>query len=198
MSLSTKEAAESLSDVERAGKKSAEALCYKKSSPHLILWGVIWIIGYAGTEVLRDDALWLWALLVLAGYVASFVINRRYVFAPLPNASAAEVLAYRRQALRRSWRAFALMGIVMMFVVATYAIMWPVRGLQYAAFPSLLIGAAYAATGVFSGMRYVVTGLLLSALTLIGFFYLREYFLIWMAVIGGGALILAGFWFRKA
>jgi hypothetical protein len=43
----------------------------------------------------------------------------------------------------------------------------------------------------------VLAGVVVAALTLIGFFGLPQYFLLWMAVVGGGALILGGFWLRS-
>jgi hypothetical protein len=36
-----------------------------------------------------------------------------------------------------------------------------------------------------------------AGLTLGGFFYLPQHFLVWEGFVGGGALILAGLWFRR-
>jgi hypothetical protein len=44
----------------------------------------------------------------------------------------------------------------------------------------------------------VVAGVLVAALTLAGFFLLKDNFFLWMAGVGGGSLILAGYWFRQA
>ena len=38
----------------------------------------------------------------------------------------------------------------------------------------------------------------IAVLTLVGFFWLPQLFLLWMAVVGGGALIFAGLWLRTA
>ena len=35
------------------------------------------------------------------------------------------------------------------------------------------------------------------AATLVGWLFLRNWFLLWSAVVGGGALILGGLWFRR-
>jgi hypothetical protein len=59
------------------------------------------------------------------------------------------------------------------------------------------VGAIYASIGLWLGTRFVLTGLGVIALTLGGYFLLREHFLMWMALVGGGGLILAGFWLRK-
>jgi len=195
MSLTSKEAAETLSDVERASRRSAQAFGYSKASPHLILWGLIWLIGYAVTDLFPDKANWIWSALVLAGCIGGFLLGRG---AARDGASASGSAAARRNAARAGWRSFGLMGIVCAFIASTYAVMWPVQGMQFAAFPALLVGAIYAAVGLWSGPRYVVTGLLILALTIGGYFFLHEHFLLWMAGVGGGGLILAGIWFRTA
>jgi hypothetical protein len=43
-----------------------------------------------------------------------------------------------------------------------------------------------------------VTGIALAALTLFGYFEVVTHFDMWMAVVGGGSLILAGIWLRRA
>jgi hypothetical protein len=50
---------------------------------------------------------------------------------------------------------------------------------------------------VVGGTRYVVSGIAVAALTLAGFFLLKQHFLLWMAAVGGGAMILAGLWLRR-
>ena len=43
----------------------------------------------------------------------------------------------------------------------------------------------------------MILAALIAVLTLIGFFYLPVYFGLWMAVVGGGGLILGGLWLRS-
>jgi len=56
---------------------------------------------------------------------------------------------------------------------------------------------AYVLAGLWWGTRFIVTGIALALLTLGGYFLLREDFLLWMAVVGSGALLLAGVWLRR-
>jgi hypothetical protein len=56
----------------------------------------------------------------------------------------------------------------------------------------------YFLSGLWIGSRLAVTGLALAVLTLVGYYLFPAYFLLWMAVVGGGALILAGAWLRTA
>jgi hypothetical protein len=180
MSLSSKEAAETLSDVERASRRSAQAFGYRKASPHLILWGLVWLIGYSATDLRPADAGLIWLALVVAGCAISFLLGRS------GNSAGA----------KNSWRALGIAAILCLFIGATFTILWPVSGMQVGVVTPLLVGAIYAGVGLWLGLRFVVTGLAITALTLGGYFYLPEHFLLWMAFVTGGGLILAGVWFR--
>jgi hypothetical protein len=68
---------------------------------------------------------------------------------------------------------------------------------QVAAFVPLVVAAAYAVLGMSLGPRFVFIGLALGLLTLIGFFALSSIFMLWMAAVGGSALVLGGLWLRR-
>jgi len=182
MSLTSKEAAESLAQAEQARRRSAELYHYSRAAPHLIMWGCIWVVGYSGTYLLPNYSDWLWAALVLGGGFGGILIGRQ-----CPDSSARPL----------SWRFFALIVVAVTFVFSTYAVMSPVHGAQCAAYPALLTGAIYCAVGLWVGLRYIITGIAVMALTLGGYFTIHDAtILLWMAFVGGGAMILAGFWFR--
>lgn len=185
MPLSSEEAAKSLLDAENARKRSTELYVYHRSSPHLILWGTIWILGYGGTGLAPRYSDPLWTALIVIGVIAGTIISR---CRPKDTVTGGF----------RAWRLAALAAIVIFFVSATYTIMQPHLAKQVCAFPALITGTAYAAVGLWAGIRYVVAGIAVVALTLFGFFYLTPHlYFFWMALVGGGAMILAGLWFRK-
>ncbi|MGA7711044.1 MAG: hypothetical protein WCA81_04020 [Rhizomicrobium sp.] len=188
MSLTSKEAAETLSDVERASRRSAQAFGYRKASPHLILWGLVWVAGYSATDLYPQFANYIWAGLVFVGVVGSYLIGK---------ATASRDAASAAKSRAIGLRMFGLVGIVWIFMAATYTMFQPTHGIQFAAFPSVLIGALYCGAGLWAGLRFIVVGALVIALTLVGYYLLSAHFLLWMAFVGGGALILAGFWFRQ-
>ena len=68
--------------------------------------------------------------------------------------------------------------------------------LLFGAFSAAVVASAFG--GLWLGLRLVVAGTVLGLLTLGGYFLLRDYFLLWMAVVGSGALLLAGVWLRRA
>lgn len=185
MSLSSEEAAASLSQVEQAGRRSSQLYFYHCSSPHLILWGIIWIVGYGGTGLFPAYSLHLWLALVAIGVASGVFLNRarkhdRYATGPY------------------AWRMAALWALIMFFVFATYAILKPTNGVQLCAYPALITGCTYVAVGLWRGLRYVIAGLVVVALTLFGFYEITGFLqnCLWFAFVGGGAMILTGLWFR--
>jgi hypothetical protein len=182
MSLSSEEAAASLTQVEEARRKSSQLYFYHRSSPHLIMWGIIWIIGYGGTGLFRQYADPLWGGLILIGCVGGILLGRNRT----PDGSKAGPYA---------WRMGGLWAIILFFVFATYAIMEPHYARQSCAFPALITGCAYMIIGLWRGLRYLISGLVVVTLTMIGFFYIEPIFF-WFAAVGGGAMILTGLWFR--
>jgi hypothetical protein len=185
MSLSSKEAAESLSDVERASRRSAQAFGYRKASPHFFLWGVVWLLGYGGDDLFPASSGYIWIALLIVAAIASFFIVR-----------CADDRGRSKNRMMIGLRIATLIAISYCFIIATYLIFWPVRGIQQAAFIPLLVGAVYAGMGLWLGVRFVIAGALLAGIALGGYFYLHEHFMLWMAFAGSGALILAGFWLR--
>lgn len=182
MSLSSEEAAASLNQVQEASRRSTELYFYHRSSPHLIMWGVIWIIGYGGSGLFPQYSLYLWLGLVVVGCVGGVLLSR----CSAPDGSTSGPHA---------WRMGALWTIILFFVFATYAILVPHQAKQLCAFPALLTGCVYMAIGLWRGLRYVISGIVVVSLTLVGYYYIEPIF-IWFALVGGGAMILTGLWFR--
>ena len=52
--------------------------------------------------------------------------------------------------------------------------------------------------GLWVGYAFVAIGLGISALTLIGYFFVGYWFPLWMAVVNGGGLVLGGLWMRRS
>jgi len=132
----------------------------------------------------------LWAVLMIGAVIAAMLIGRAQQRAAGGNPGNAE-------AERFGWRYPAAMFLFFCFIGAVYTVMRPVSYAAQAAFVPLVVACVYAIMGLWIGWRFGVAGIVLAALTLGGFFYLPHHFLIWQGIAGGGALILAGFWFRK-
>lgn len=181
--ISPQQAAQALEEVGIAEKRSAQAYMYQRFAPYLFLWGVIWIVGYGASDLFPRRAGWIWIALLMAALVASMAIGRH--------------AAPDRLGIKNNWR-YALSFIaIWAFFVATYAVMAPVSAMQQGAFPPLVVAFVYVLLGLWLGPRLLIAGLAVGALTLGGFFHLPQHFLLWEGFVAGGALFLAGFWFRR-
>jgi hypothetical protein len=190
MTLSPNEAADTLRDIAAIETRSQRVYGYHRASPFLILWGILWVVGYGLTAVWPQRGNAVWIAILAIGLAATFAIGSR-------GSAKVDARGIRRAAIANSrWVFPAIALIAFAFISSTFAVMGPVSGRQIGAFIPLVVAAGYALRGIWAGARFVVAGAVIATLVLGGFFLLPAYFELWMAGVGGGALILAGFWFR--
>jgi hypothetical protein len=183
MPVSPAEAKDTLRDISTTAQASSTFYGYRKAAPHLLVWGVIWFIGY-GAGYFHPAWTLVWPVLVIVGVIASFWIGRR---------------TGKTESTRGDWRYAATSLTVFLFIAAIFSIMPPQSDAQAGAFFPILVALFYSLIGIWRrGVRMIVAGAAVAALTLGGYFWLPQIFLLWMAVVGGGALILGGLWLRSA
>ena len=88
--------------------------------------------------------------------------------------------------------------LLFVFFIGTQLLFQPTNPAAAGAFAPLCCGVAYAACGLWFGTRFLVTGMVVIAVTLAGFLWMPSQFALWMALCGGGALLLTGQWLRRA
>jgi hypothetical protein len=198
VSLSSDEAAAALSDIAKTEIRSSRAYRYRQASPNLIVWGALWAGGYGLTDVWPHRGAAIWIAIVPIGLAISFLIGMRSAARsdppgphPLDPSRTGAAAGFR-------WGFPATMLTAFIFIAATLAVMAPVSGRQVGAFIPLVVAASYALAGIWCGLRFIVAGAAIVGLTLAGFFLLPAHFNLWMAAVGGGALVLAGLWLRSA
>lgn len=179
--ISPQQAADALKQADAAEKRSAQAYRYQRFAPYLFLWGVIWVVGYGASDLIPHWSGWVWLGLILVALAVSIAIGHGAISSRPKN----------------SWHYVLFFTTVWAFFASTYAVMGPLRGVQQGAFPPLVVAFLYILLGLWTGSRLVIAGLAVGVLTLGGFFYLPQHFLLWEGFVGGGALILAGLWFRR-
>ncbi len=184
MAVTHEDAAAALRLANEAGERSAMLRGYQSTAPHLILWGVIYAVAYAISYGRPAQANIAWAVLIVAGSVASMVIGGRD--------------RSDRAAGSKKWAIVpALFVTFLAFIMATAAVMQPQDPKQMAAFVPLVVAVAYIVMGLGAGRRIALAGVALGVLTLVGYFGFPAIFMLWMAVVGGGTLILSGLWLRR-
>jgi len=184
MSISRTEAAEALSEIERTAGRSQELRGYRIGGPILMLWGVIWIVGYVAMGLLPPQQWgWVWLPLDLIGLAGTIVMSAR----ARGGAKSAD-----------GWRNLAGFLAIGAFAGAVLAIFQSPSPGPYLAFPGLLVGLIYGVIGIWRMTRYAWIGAAVFVATLVGFFCFPMWLAFWMAATGGGALILGGLWLRSA
>ena len=79
-------------------------------------------------------------------------------------------------------RSYASLGTILQLLAVTVAV-------------GLLL---YIIAGLWFGHAFVVIGLCISALALVGYFLVGDWFDLWMAFVDGGGLMLGGWWMRRS
>src|SRR6185437_8715962 len=180
---SAEQAAEALRDIRKTERRSAERYGDRIASQHLMWWGVVWLIGYsAGIRPSWSGTVWLLLVPIgVAGSIALGVRQKRVARQP------------------KDWRWLAAGVLIGLFLTALFTVLPPGSGAQIGVVIPLLVGFCYTLYGVWqAGMRMVWTGVALDALTVLGYLEFQPHCAIWMAVVGGGGLIVGGLWLRSA
>jgi hypothetical protein len=185
MSLSSEQAAEALREIEAMRQRSGQLYRYQRTAPMLILWGLIWLIGFSLTELVPMKANAIWIPLDIVGVLGCLYLGH-------------QVKADRSKSAATSWRWLASVLSILAFYIAVQVIFQPVTGKQSAVLIALIVALFYSLAGFWLGARFAAAGILLAALTLCGYYMLAAHFYLWMAVVGGSALVLAGLWLRRA
>ena len=87
-------------------------------------------------------------------------------------------------------------------VLVVFGIYWAsliggTRGRELSAFWPTLFMFGYVVAGFWIGRFFTICGVVVTALTLVGYFWLGEWFYLWMAAVNGGSLIAGGLWLRR-
>jgi hypothetical protein len=189
MNMSPTEAASALREVDETTARTVAMKGYRNASPHLMLWGAIWILGYVlmGIEPKQNWG-WVWLPLDLVGVVGSAVIGSRMRSAVGAGVSPSSLpLA----------PLMVTMLFIALFIVSAYAVFAPTTSEPYLVFPALVLGLVYVVAGAWRMPRLAWIGAAVFVATMVGFLFFRPMLPFWIAAVGGGGLVLGGLWLRK-
>ena len=190
------EAAESLRQSQLVEQRTNLFRAYAAASPHLLLAGAVWTVGYFGMGISRPEQ-WglIWLPLTVAALLGSFVIalrgNRPKATDPTPWIASVGAVTGASRVL---WG----MGAAMIFIVVTYLLFRPAELLPYIVFPAFVLAFVYALVGSMGATRFVWIGACVFAVTEVGLLIAPNLITYFIAAGGGGGLIAGGLWLRRA
>ena len=187
MNISHEEAKESLSSVRNVMSQMHKAIASSYANPLLIMWGVFWIIAFTATHFYTAYAFEIFLAMSIAGGAGT----------------AAVVMLFRTQipvkddSQKLGWRITLFWIFLVAFIVIWLFLLTPFNGMQCNAFICTAVMFAYIVTGLWFESRFMIMlGAALTAATLVGFYILTQYYWLWMAFTGGGALFGTGIYIR--
>ena len=187
MNISPNEAEEALDAIREVMRKTRRVISSSGAYKFLILWGIIWMIGFLNSQFLPENtASYVWMGLDILGGILSAVIGlslNRGVRTNLPSTSGKRIALF--------WL------LMFLYCVAAISVAWPVDGKQLAMFIIFFVTIGWIAMGLLLSFASAWWGLGLVALSLIGYFLLPAFFYLWMAILGGGGMIGLGVYVRN-
>lgn len=187
MELSPDEAEEALAVIETMVQKTRQAISKSGAYAFLIVWGVIWLLGFLSSHFLPGEiASNAWIALDIVGALLSIFVGVRMNRVVRNSTSAAT-------GKRIAW--FWL--FVFFFCGAAIGVASPIDGKQLAMFIILFVILGWMAMSLLLSFASVWGGLAIAALALISYFLLPDLFYLWMAILGGGGMIALGIIIRN-
>ena len=182
--IDARQAAAALSDIEQIKERVRRSRTYDVASQMIILWGALVLAGNLGNYGWPRQAGYIWIAVNLLGMAGSIAI--------------AFIFARRKGGQRVGVRILLAFVMVFAFGILCSCVLGHFGQREMAAFWPIYSMLFYCIAGLWFGYAFLVLGLAISALVLIGYFFVTgDAFLLWMAAANGGGLILAGLWMRR-
>jgi hypothetical protein len=187
MQVNANEAEEALAMIHAMAQKMHRAVADGEVHNFFILWGVIWFIGFLGSQFLPGKtAGWMWMGLDILGGLASAAIglwlNQRV------RDTASPTFAKR---LGFFWLA------LFAYCALTIWIAWPLHGKQVAMIIIFFAMLGYLAMSFLLSISAVRLALFVTILACGTYFLLPAYFYLCMALLGGGTMVGSGLYIRS-
>jgi hypothetical protein len=186
MNISPNEAEEALQAIQKTVQKTRRSIASSGAYIFLIITGIIWLVGFLSTQFLSGAIVaYIWVGMSLVGSAVSILLGTRMgrrVRSPSINATGK--------------RAAIFWLLLVLYCIAAIAIARPTDGKQVTMFIILFIMIGQLSMGLLLSFSSVWWALPITALALIGYFLLPNFFYLWMGILVGGGMIALGLYIR--
>lgn len=178
------DARRALKDIETAQGRTHAFAFYDGAGPIVVVWGLVWLLANSLAYFKPEAAnmAWLVGIVFGAGFSALFgwLSSRKAT----PGSSLPKALL----------AGLAIAGVLLIALNGFGMVAGVSSQEQANAVISMAVAFAYILMGFSRGGRMTILGVAVGAATLAGWIWLRDWFELWMGVVGGGGLILGGLW----
>ena len=197
------EATAAIGDIEVSQNRMRARARYKGADLIYALWGIIWFIAFAcqqfGGSLALDvgsasvrGAHFIWTPLVLLGIALSWLIARR-------REAVKDQDAWKFGVLWPIVFGYFYLWIYLLGPLFNYNLLTTDEGILHStAVIATIPMCIYVLAGLLTGDTYIAwVGGAVTVLTGLGMCLAHDYFFLWMAVFGGGGLLVAGYISRR-
>lgn len=186
MDISPKEAEESLASIQSIARKTRRSIASGGTYITLIVTGIVWLVGFLATQYLPIQFVgYVWTGLSILGTIVGIVLGFR---------SSKRVRSPSTAPIVKRVGLFWL--LLIFFGVAAITVAQPTDGKQVTMLVVLFIMLGQMAMGLLFSFKFVWWTLPVTALALIGYYFIPNNFYLWMAILGGGSMIILGIYIR--
>jgi hypothetical protein len=182
--IDSQQASEALADIDDIVRRVRQSRIYYLNSLIMVLWGVLVFAGNIATWLWPRYGGYIWIAVDIAGVVGLFAIS---------------VFSYSRMGVR-TFDVRMLVTFLLFFGFGYFCanVLGHFTPRQQGTFWPIYFMLFYMIAGLWVGYAFVAIGVGITALTLIGYFFVGGWFDLWMALVNGGGLILGGLWMRRS
>jgi hypothetical protein len=182
MTPTREEAAVALDDVQRVLARTRRAIVAAHVADYFQIWGLAWMAGFGASHFTDWPDGWIWLPVVAVGVTLSVLSGLR---------SRRSVESSDR--VRVFWFLLALVAFGAVWAV----ILHPFNVRHFGVYIATLFMFAYVAGGIWFGRFFVVLGLGVTGVALIGVLAAPALLDLLMAAAGGGSLFAGGLYIRR-
>ncbi len=185
--ITPEEARQALELVEETTRQLRRSLAHGGMPYFLLIWGIVWTLGFGATHFLGAESPYtglVWAVLDVLGVAASFAVG---------TSLGRKIRSSQGRRLGLYWLAWLFYGSLLIYFAR------PQSGDQLSLLIALLAMMGYVTSGLLYSSRFLTgLGLIVTGLIVAGYLALPALFNLWMALLGGGSLIVAGLYILRA